>query len=47
VLKIAADDPVLLWPIPQKEINGNNALTEADHVSITVPTAVADADIDL
>ena len=47
VLKIAADDPVLLWPVPQKEINGNNALSDADHVSISVPKAVPDADIDL
>ena len=44
VLKIAADDPVLLWPVPQKEINGNNALSDADHTAISVPKAVEDDD---
>ena len=48
VLKIAADDAILLWRLPQTEINGNSALTDADNNAATpVPTAVEDADIAL
>ena len=48
VLKISADDPIMLWRLPQTEINGNSALTDADNNAATaVPTAVADEDIEL
>ena len=48
VLNIPAGDPILLWRLPQTEINGNSALTDADNNAATpVPTAVEDADIAL
>jgi len=48
VLNIPAGDPILLWRLPQTEINGNSALTDADNnTSTPVPTAVEDADIAL
>ena len=48
VLNIPAGDPILLWRLPQTEINGNAALSDADNNQATsVPTAVADADIEL
>ncbi len=48
VLNISAGDPILLWRLPQTEINGNSALTDADNNAATpVPTAVEDADIAL
>ena len=48
VLNIAAGDPILLWRLPQKEINGNSALTDADNNQATpVPQAVPDAAVDL
>ena len=48
VLKIDANDPNLLWRLPQTEITGNTALTDADNnKNAPVPTAVEDADIAL
>ena len=48
VLNIPAGDPILLWRLPQTEINGNSALTDADNnTSTPVPTAVEDVDIAL
>ena len=45
VLNIPAGDPILLWRIPQTEINGNNALSDGDNNEATaVPTAVEDDD---
>lgn len=43
VLKIDADDPILLWRLPQTEIQGNSALTDDDNNKSTeVPTPVDD-----
>lgn len=43
VLKIDAGDPILLWRLPQTEINGNSALTDGDNnTNAPVPTAVDD-----
>ena len=48
VLKIDTGDPILLWRLPQTEINGNSALTDSDNNTATsVPTAVEDADVAL
>ena len=48
VLNIPANDPILLWRLPQTEINGNSALTDADNnPSTPVPSAVEDVDIPL
>ena len=48
VHKIDTGDPILLWRLPQTEINGNSALTESDNNTATsVPTAVEDADVAL
>ena len=45
VLKIDAGDPILLWRLPQTEINGNNALSDKDNnPAAPVPTAVDDID---
>ena len=45
VLKIEANDPILLWRLPQTEINGNSALTDADNnTAAPAPTAVKDDD---
>jgi hypothetical protein len=45
VLKIDAGDPILLWRLPQTEINGNNALSDKDNnPTAPVPTAVDDID---
>ena len=45
VLVIPAGDPILLWRLPQTEINGNSALSDADNNAVTpVPTAVPDDD---
>ena len=45
VLNIPAGDPILLWRLPQTEINGNSALTDADNNdAVPVPTAVDDID---
>lgn len=45
VLVIPAGDPNLLWRLPQTEINGNGALTDADNnAAAPVPTAVPDDD---
>lgn len=43
VFRIAPDDPVLLWPIPEAELQANQALTNADqNPSWTAPKAVED-----
>lgn len=43
VFQIAPDDPVLLWPIPEAELQANQALTAADqNPSWTAPKAVED-----
>ena len=48
VLKIEAGDPILLWRLPQTEINGNSALSDSDNnPDASVPTAVQDEDISL
>ena len=48
VLKIDAGDPILLWRLPQTEINGNTALSDSDNnPDAPVPTAVQDEDISL
>lgn len=45
VFNISAGDPILLWRLPQTEINGNAALTDADNNEATaLPSAVADDD---
>ena len=48
VLLIPTGDANLLWRLPQTEINGNSALTDADNNKVApVPTAVKDEDIPL
>ena len=48
VFNIASNDPILLWRLPQTEINGNSALTDADNNTATaVPTAIKDEDVAL
>ena len=48
VLKIEAGDPILLWRLPQTEINGNSALSDSDNnPDASFPTAVQDEDISL
>jgi len=48
VLNIPSEDPILLWLLPQTEINGNNALSDSDNNKfIAVPTAVPDEEISL
>ena len=48
VLNIPAGDPILLWRLPQKEINGNNALTDSDNnPNAPTPVAVKDEDVAL
>lgn len=43
IFNIAANDPVLLWPIPEAEIQANQALTTADqNPSWTAPKEVED-----
>lgn len=43
VFQIAPDDPVLLWPIPEAELQANQALSAADqNPSWTAPKAVED-----
>lgn len=43
VFRIAPDDPVLLWPIPEAELQANQALSAADqNPSWTAPKAVED-----
>lgn len=43
VFDVQPDDNVLVMPIPQSEINGNPAITEADNnPSVSMPTPVAD-----
>lgn len=43
VFNIAPNDPVLLWPIPEAELQANQALTAADqNPSWTAPKAVED-----
>ncbi|MCR5819063.1 MAG: RagB/SusD family nutrient uptake outer membrane protein, partial [Prevotella sp.] len=43
VLNIASGDAILLWRLPQTEINGNPAISDADNnPAVPVPTAVAD-----
>lgn len=45
IFNIAAGDPILLWRLPQTEINGNNALTDDDNNTATaVPTPVKEDD---
>lgn len=45
VLKLEPGDANLLWRLPQTEINGNSALTDADNnPAAPVPTPVADDD---
>lgn len=45
VFNIPAGDPILLWRLPQTEINGNAALSDADNNEDTsLPSAVADDD---
>ena len=46
VFNIPAGSPILLWRIPQKEIQANIALTDADNddKNATAPTPVADED---
>lgn len=43
VFKIAATDPILLWPIPEVELQANQALSDADqNTPGAAPKAVAD-----
>lgn len=47
-LNIPAGDPILLWRLPQSEIQGNPALNDEDNNPATpLPEPVADADIQL
>lgn len=47
-LVIPAGDPILLWRLPQSEIQGNPALSDSDNNQATdAPEPVADADIEL
>lgn len=45
VFNISAGDPILLWRIPQSEIEANVALTDADNnETVPAPTPVADTE---
>ena len=48
IYNIPAGDPILLWRLPQTEIQGNSALSDSDNNTATsAPQPVADADISL
>lgn len=42
VFNIQPGDNILLWRIPEAEIQANKGLTEADYIPVNLPTAVAD-----
>ena len=48
IFNIPAGDPILLWRLPQTEIQGNSALNDNDNNKATeAPTPVDDADVSL
>ncbi len=48
VLLLPSGDANLLWRLPQTEVNGNGAISDADNnQAVAVPTAVPDEDITL
>lgn len=48
IFNIPSGDPILLWRLPQSEIQGNSALTDDDNNKATeAPTPVDDADVSL
>lgn len=44
VFDIPGNSDILLWRIPEAEIQANKALSEADYLTVTLPKAVADID---